>query len=46
MHKLRQDKPAIKPNKQICDTCENHGICPAEIGQMNYRCPKINEQDS
>ncbi len=41
MHKPLQNKYAIKPSKQVCEKCENHEICLAEAGHMNYKCPKM-----
>ena len=41
MKKARKDKPAIRPDKKVCDACSNHGACCAEVGFINYKCPKM-----
>jgi hypothetical protein len=43
MKKTGKDKPAIRPDKKVCDACSNHGICGAEAGMMNYECPRMVE---
>ena len=42
MQKNKQkNKPAVRPAKQVCEACENHNVCPAESGNVDYRCPKM-----
>lgn len=41
MQKPKKDKCVVKPDKQTCEKCENHELCLAEVGHMNYKCPKM-----
>lgn len=38
MKKSQQEKPAIRPKKEVCEKCINHKICLAEAGENNYTC--------
>lgn len=38
----KANKPInVRPNQIECLKCHDHGICEAETGNPNYKCPFI-----
>ena len=31
----------IRPSKEVCEKCKDHGICIAETGEGGYQCCKV-----
>lgn len=38
-----KDKPAVRPSKQVCESCKWNAMCLAYAGYLNYRCSEMRQ---